>query len=325
MKILALLHGFPPLKNAGAEYYSLNLFKWLVNRGHFVTVRMAESGLTPYEIEGIKVDRDMYKETKHDLLTTDIIITHLNRQGFAINMAEYSHKPCVVIQHNHNVFGTMAAKHKPVPHERWLYCIYNSQHVKDKCHYPNPSIILHPPVDPERVKVNKRGSHVTLINCWDKKGGDIMQILASRMPEQKFIGVKGGYAESHQLIGDFANITYVENTPDIKSVYARTKILIMPSVSESWGMAAVEAMSSGIPVIAAPTPGLKECLGDKGTFIERGNIDGWVEAIRALDDKDAYKLASQNATTRFREIQAIQPNELEQTERFLELAIRREL
>jgi len=240
-------------------------------------------------------------------------------------MSEFMHKPCVVIQHNHNVFYTMAAKHKPNAHERWLYCIYNSQHVADKCKYPNPSIIMHPPVYADRVKVPKHGTHVTLINCWDKKGGDVFQSIASRMPEQKFLGVKGGYAERHQLMGTFPNITYMDNTPDMKSVYSKTRILLMPSTSESYGMAAVEAMASGIPVIASPTPGLKESLQDAGIFVERDDISGWVEAIKALDDKDAYKTASQNATSRFKAIEAGRDKEMAAAEKFLLAAINRVL
>ena len=174
MKILALIHGFPPGLNAGGEYYMYNWFKWLVERGHFVTVLIADSTLIPYEIDGIRVDRDVYSVTKKELLTADVVISHLNRQGFACNVAEYNHKPLVIVQHNHNVFYTMQAKHKPNVHERWLYCVYNSQHVADKCKYPNPSIIMHPPVYADRVKVNKKGTHITLINCWDKKGGDVM-------------------------------------------------------------------------------------------------------------------------------------------------------
>ena len=323
MKILALIHGFPPGLNAGGEYYMYNFFKFLVERGHFVTVRIAESNLRPYEIDGIKVDRDVYPETKKDLLTTDIIITHLNRQGFALNVAEYNHKPCVVVQHNHNVFHSMHAKHKPHAHERWLYCIYNAQHVADKCKYPNPSIIMHPPVYADRVKVTRTGGHITLINCWDKKGGDVLQTVASRMPDKKFIGVEGGYAKRKQLMGEFANIEYIPNTPDIKSVYAKTRILLMPSVSESYGMAAIEAAVSGIPTIAAPTPGLRESLGDAGIFVERDNIDGWIEVIKTLDDPDEYKAASQKCKARFREIASKQEAEMVAAEKFMEDAIKR--
>ena len=70
----------------------------------------------------------------------------------------------------------------------------------------------------------------------------------------------------------------------------------MPSDYESWGMVGVEAMHSGIPVIAHPTPGLRESLADAGTFIDRGDVDAWEAAIRRLyDDEDAFTRARKRA------------------------------
>jgi hypothetical protein len=73
----------------------------------------------------------------------------------------------------------------------------------------------------------------------------------------------------------------------------------MPSDYESFGRVAMEAAASGIPTIAAPTPGLRECLGDAGTFVELDNVDGWERAIRALLDPDAYRAAALAARARF--------------------------
>lgn len=67
-----------------------------------------------------------------------------------------------------------------------------------------------------------------------------------------------------------------------------TKILIMPSREESWGRVALEAMSSGIPVIANPTPGLREACGDAGLFADRDNISEWVRIIRELLSSPSY-------------------------------------
>jgi len=69
----------------------------------------------------------------------------------------------------------------------------------------------------------------------------------------------------------------------------------MPSEYESWGRVGVEAMASGIPVIAHPTPGLQESLGDAGVFVDRNDIDGWERAIRRLLTPRAYGTASKKA------------------------------
>ena len=50
--------------------------------------------------------------------------------------------------------------------------------------------------------------------------------------------------------------------------------------------------------IATPTPGLQESLSSAGTFVERNDIDGWVEAIRILDDPAVYQTKSDAALRR---------------------------
>ena len=145
------------------------------------------------------------------------------------------------------------------------------------------------------------------------------------MPDHKFIGVLGGYAKRKQLEGNFPNVTYLDNTPDIKSIYAKTRVLLMPSAAESYGMVAIEGAASGIPTIAAPTPGLRESLQDAGTFVERADIDGWVNAIKELDDPEKYKEASKKALARFKEIEAGREAEMIASEKFLQDIIDRKL
>jgi glycosyltransferase involved in cell wall biosynthesis len=112
--------------------------------------------------------------------------------------------------------------------------------------------------------------------------------------------VVGGYGE--QIIrDDLPNMEIVPHTPGdrmAKDVYARTKILLAPSAYESYGRVAVEAMCSGIPVIAHPTPGLLESLGDAGTFCDRDDLDAWEAAIRSLSTPNVYRTASKAASAR---------------------------
>ncbi|MFI1769152.1 glycosyltransferase family 4 protein [Streptomyces sp. NPDC020800] len=58
-------------------------------------------------------------------------------------------------------------------------------------------------------------------------------------------------------------------------VYSRSRVMLMPSLYESWGRVAVEAFASGIPVIAHPTPGLVESLGEAGIFAYRDDLNAW--------------------------------------------------
>jgi glycosyltransferase involved in cell wall biosynthesis len=115
--------------------------------------------------------------------------------------------------------------------------------------------------------------------------------------------VKGGY--DSQIIDDrIPNITYVPNTPRIQEIYAKTQIILMPSKEESWGRVAVEAMSSGIPVIANSTPGLREACSYAGLFVERDNITDWANLIyRLKTDQAYYKKQSDLAFKRAQELE----------------------
>jgi len=93
--------------------------------------------------------------------------------------------------------------------------------------------------------------------------------------------------------------------------------LLMPSLYESYGRTAVEALVSGIPVIASPTPGLKESLGDAGIFCDAEKPEQWVEAIKSLDDPETYKAQSKKCIERFKVIKAETEKELKGFEDFL--------
>ena len=75
----------------------------------------------------------------------------------------------------------------------------------------------------------------------------------------------------------------------------------MPSELETWGRTAVEAMSSGIPVVANPTPGLRECCGAAAIYVDRGDLEGWIGALRRLkSDRKYYNTQSKLALERSR-------------------------
>src|SRR5690606_41527203 len=104
-----------------------------------------------------------------------------------------------------------------------------------------------PPVMDEEY-ATERGDGVTLINLYPPKGAATFWTLAERMPDVKFLAVIGGYG--HQDVRELPNVEVMPNIPGRRmrdEVYARTKILLMPSEYESWGRVGVEAMASGIP------------------------------------------------------------------------------
>jgi len=303
MKILAHIHAYPPKHNAGAEWMQHAMFKWLVAKGHecHVLTTVPEN----YELDGVKVYQDDFDNSVREWRWCDIGFTHLIRAGKAWNWSQYAEKP--IIYTVHNTFTNRLVEIKTD-----FALLYNTDWAAADGilkGYKHPSMILHPPVwfDDYHTESKKR-KYITLINCWDRKGGNILIELAKAMPDRLFLGVKGGYGE--QMIADYDNLIYIENTPDIKSVYEKTRILIMPSVYESFGRTAAEAMCSGIPVIASATPGLKESLQDCGLFTPEVQdsselkVQPFIDHINALDDAEFYREMSEKGLARAKSLDA---------------------
>jgi glycosyltransferase involved in cell wall biosynthesis len=160
------------------------------------------------------------------------------------------------------------------------------------------SIVVRPPVDPAEYATTP-GDRVTLINLRPDetspdgtvlgKGAELFWQIAQMLPQVQFLGVKGAYGT--QMVRDLPNVEVLEHIPHHEmrdKVYARTRVLLMPSSYESWGRTAVEAMASGIPVVYHPTPGLVEAVGDGGVRADRTQPVLWAEAVRILSRDGIY-------------------------------------
>jgi glycosyltransferase involved in cell wall biosynthesis len=71
---------------------------------------------------------------------------------------------------------------------------------------------------------------------------------------------------------------------DAQRIIRTSDIFVMPSFSESFGVAAAEASSYGLPVIASDVGGVPEIVrdGETGILIQPGDEAGLAEAIRRL-------------------------------------------
>src|SRR3990167_6016181 len=86
---------------------------------------------------------------------------------------------------------------------------------------------------------------------------------------------------------------------EMPNVYNEADLVVVPSKTtktweEQFGMVAVEAMASGLPVIAYHSGALQEVIGKAGVLIEEGDEKGLVSAISRIlnDDKLALRLGT---------------------------------
>lgn len=310
MHVVARLHGYPPRHNAGAEWMVHSMLRALVARGHEVTVwlsRYSGDGV-PYDLDGVHV---VPLQARLDFATAirsaDVLVSHLENVPATLAMARGYGKPTAVICHN-----TFRRTFRDVVAGSTDLAVFNSQWMAREAELfyaeypravrPERSLIVRPPVFADEYRT-KPGKAVTLINCNLEKGGRIFEQLAQRMPDTQFLAVAGAYGE--QILPDLPNVDVVQHMSGHamrETVYARTKVLLMPSSYESWGRAGVEALASGIPVIAHPTPGLCESLGEAGVFVDRNDIEGYQAVLQKLLTPAEYRLASKRAKARSAEL-----------------------
>lgn len=310
LKIVARVHAMPPEHNAGAEHMLVSMLRPLVDRGHDVSVWLSRYGKAhkEYDYRGIKV---VPLESRLDFPTAvrraDVLLAHLETVPPTASLARGYGKRLVVVCHNTHrpTFRDMAAGGTAL-------AVYNSQWMQAEAELffaeypksvrPAQSLIVRPPVFAAEY-ATKPGKAITLINCNPEKGGKVLKALAERMPDQQFLAVKGAYGE--QILPDLPNVEIVDHVDgaDMRErVYARTRVLLMPSSYESWGRAGIEALASGIPVIAHPTPGLCESLGEAGIFVDREDIAGYEAVLRRLGAAAEYRLAGKRAKARSAEL-----------------------
>jgi glycosyltransferase involved in cell wall biosynthesis len=152
-------------------------------------------------------------------------------------------------------------------------------------------MIIPPVINPDRYRTD-RGDAMTLVNLNANKGAKTFFDLARQFQYRPFIGVEGSYGRQMKPSQRLMNLTIIRHTPNIREVYGQTRILLMPSQTETWGRVALEAACSGIPTIAHPSPGVVEALGDAGLYADRSQTRQWSELISRLDDPVEYERAS---------------------------------
>jgi hypothetical protein len=323
MHVLAVLLAWPPTA-IGGPIASAELLRELHRRGHRVTVLSRsedrrkldfdESGDLSRMDNGIKImSMRGWRTTLSDRFAdVDVVYAHpdlLNNQmvrPFGWDTARALDVPLVYALHN-----VQRATH--VLSRQWAPSMYvwNSESTRAYSELSNECVgVVAPPVlrvADHYVAGRDAADCVTLVNVSAAKGSETFFTLAERLPNVQFLGVRGGY--NPQLSKNLPNVELIgpfkrEEMPE--KVWARTRVLLMPSQIEAWGMSALEAACCGVPTLATPAAGLVEALGQSGTFIDADDVTGWESELVALLTQDEhYALRSADAYVRAHEVERL--------------------
>ncbi|MER3394053.1 MAG: glycosyltransferase, partial [Microcella pacifica] len=77
---------------------------------------------------------------------------------------------------------------------------------------------------------------------------------------------------------------------DLALAYARAAVVVVPSISDGFGLPALEAMGLGAPVVHSDAPALLEVCADAGLIVPRLDAAGYprrlADAIQSVLDDD---------------------------------------
>jgi len=164
-----------------------------------------------------------------------------------------------------------------------------------------PKFVLHPILDlPNRKQTlgngdkNLKNVHLTMLNPLYHKGRSYMSDLINDFTHQwTYRVLLGSYGHQHnevflKMIEDSwpnqqGRVEVLQYIKDIYSAYQNTDIFLFPSRYEGYGMAAVEPMLIGTPVIAHDYPSIMEAVGDGAYIIKWGSDSGeWYDAVEEI-------------------------------------------
>lgn len=178
--------------------------------------------------------------------------------------------------------------------------ISNSDFTRSRMHeaFGIDSIVVLPVVDAERYRTARDGTHVVFINPHPSKGVDIAVALAEACPDIPFLFVESwtldgpDYQSMRARVAALPNVTYLSRTSDMRAIYARAAVMLVPSRwEEAFGRVVAEAQVSGIPSLASDIGGLPEAVGPGGILVAPdAPVSDWVNALRQIWDDPAVRL-----------------------------------
>jgi hypothetical protein len=328
MTVVALSHGYPPLWNMGGEV-SLHRSMTAI-KGKRVVLTNTKS---EYYIDGIQVTQ---------INTPDVLNIKANPVPIANQLQDFNAR-VVIGQNELSLPGVLAANsigavsivnvHTPPKYGKLIrqavvsadYAVYNTETSAKQWGEPR-ALVLHPPISDLPSNTSTRGDAYTCLSSLRNKGVQVVLSLAEMHPDKRFIIVRSPAEPTHgipDLEEQAAKLPNVELHPrvdpkDVHKYLKQTRVLLVPSMYETYGMSAIEAAGYGIPTVHVDTPHVREGIGDAAVLVPALDVERTASGIELIEKN--YNKYSLGARARAEFISKRQSQELEKFSEFIATA-----
>jgi len=142
-----------------------------------------------------------------------------------------------------------------------------------------------PGARPSVFELDKNGPTVGCVARLSKeKGVDLFLGVARLIPDVHFLVAGDGPDLAMLQSLAPANVEFAGRVANVRDVYQALDVLVVPSRSEGQGIVALEALASGIPVVASNVGGLAEMLTDKKTalLVPVGDVPAIAQSVQHI-------------------------------------------
>jgi hypothetical protein len=283
--LTAFLHGYPPLWSMGGEMSTHRTLRAVPGAVVFTKT------LKGYEFEGVSVKP--LTGTSLQCIRDDaeaagasILFGHSTLSEDTIRAAKRMRLPSILSVHAPPRFGTDLRRAWSSATVR----LYNTEAARNDWR-DRKGWILHPPVgEPSELPTGPRNA-LTLTSSLVNKGAGRVLKLATRRNDQRFIIVE---SPAHSTHGDPRFWEQAEKLDNIEiwprlhpnemgRLWAETRVLLVPSRYETYGMAALEAAWHGIPSVHVDTPHVREGIGTAARLLKSTSFDELDHALTEVE------------------------------------------
>jgi glycosyltransferase involved in cell wall biosynthesis len=125
---------------------------------------------------------------------------------------------------------------------------------------------------------------------------EAVAMLRTRHPELRVDLAGSGTCEKRlralaERLGITGSVCFLDWQKDVVALHRRWQLMVQPSIHEGFGLAALEGMAAGLPVVASATGGLPELVDDgrTGFLVPLDDVGTLAERVSMLLDDDALR------------------------------------